>query len=559
MLVVKGVVNFLPKSLKKFIRSNSPIAELYGYHLRSSGLFYGYPKAKKIQQLYDFYLSQRKRSPNAVQTSSNIHVVVLGGLEVSKTLDSIEKSNSKPASIVQVDCAKDSVLCVDFELISLELLPDDNYPVLFIRSGDTLDTECIETFTQVINESDIVYSDLDVLGEGNVYKSPCFFPDWNFELQLSTAYIFTCVAFRRELISHYSIAKCKTLSGAVTSLALSDSDLRIAHIPDTLCHIKQDINEEKKQLSDVASVVNMSGKGVCNHLEDANINRVTWIGSETPLVSLIIPTKNCHQLVRKCIESIIDKTTYNNYEILLIDNGSDDEDSLRYFKSLANNPKIRVFHYERDFNYSAINNFAVKHASGQLIGLVNNDIEVISPRWLERMVNFAVREDVGCVGAKLLFPDGRIQHAGVVLGYGGGAGHAHKFFPSEHPGYLKRIVASSEFSAVTAACLLVKKSLYEAVGGLNEEDLTVAFNDVDFCLKVRELGLRNIYCAEAVLYHHESVSRGLDLTPEKQERFRSELFFLQSRWQNYIDLDPSYNRNLTRRCENFSIKEKSEY
>ena len=216
---------------------------------------------------------------------------------------------------------------------------------------------------------------------------------------------------------------------------------------------------------------------------------------------------------------------------------------------------VTVLKYPYPFNYSAINNFAVKHAKGDIIGLVNNDIEVISPDWLGDMVGHAQRDDIGCVGGKLLYADGRVQHAGVVMGYGGGAGHAHKYFPRYHPGYLNRLAATGNFSAVTAACLLVKKRDYLAVGGLNEENLTVAFNDVDFCLKVLELGRRNLYCAEAELYHHESASRGLEDTQEKLQRFQSELDYLCTQWASYISHDPAYNPNLTLRRENFSISE----
>jgi O-antigen biosynthesis protein len=171
------------------------------------------------------------------------------------------------------------------------------------------------------------------------------------------------------------------------------------------------------------------------------------------------------------------------------------------------------------------------------------------------MVGHVLRDDIGCVGAKLLYPDGRIQHAGVVMGYGGGAGHAHKYFPRYHKGYMNRLVASHNFSAVTAACLLVKKSDYLAVGGLDEINLTIAFNDVDFCLKVLQLGRRNLYCAEAELFHHESVSRGLDLSEEKLKRFGNELSYIQIKWSKYIQKDPAYNPNLTLRRENFAIRD----
>ena len=276
-------------------------------------------------------------------------------------------------------------------------------------------------------------------------------------------------------------------------------------------------------------------------------------------MSLIIPTKNAWQLVKACIDSIQQKTLYSRYEILLIDNGSDEPESLQYFESLKEQRNVRVLRYPGPFNYSAINNFGVRKAHGEIVGLINNDIEVIEPSWLRYMVGHAVREDIGCVGAKLLYSDERVQHAGVVLGYGGGAGHAHKYFPKAHSGYLHRLAASSNYSAVTAACLLVKRSHFEAVRGLNEVDLAVAFNDVDLCLKVAALGVRNVYCAEAELFHHESVSRGSDLTPEKAARFHKELQYLQSTWRHIIERDPCYSENLTLRRENFAIKEQSEF
>ena len=253
------------------------------------------------------------------------------------------------------------------------------------------------------------------------------------------------------------------------------------------------------------------------------------------------------------------KSTYQNYEILLVDNNSDEPESLAYFEELNQHEKIRVLKYPHPFNYSAINNFAAQQAEGEVIGLINNDIEVITPDWLEYMVGHALREDIGCVGAKLMYGDDRIQHAGVVLGYGGGAGHAHKYFPRYHPGYMNRLIASHNYSAVTAACLLVKKSLFEAVGGLNETDLTVAFNDVDFCLRIRAQGVRNLYCAEAELYHHESVSRGLDVSKEKMARFNAELDYLKSNWAEVIAHDPAYNPNLTLHRENFSVKSQKEW
>jgi GT2 family glycosyltransferase len=338
----------------------------------------------------------------------------------------------------------------------------------------------------------------------------------------------------------------------LASLALSKETIKVAHVPFPFVQVSALI-DEIQQLEEVGQCINNIPNARAETDKERKFNKVLW-KSTNPLVSLIIPTKNGKALVKACIESILEKTTYSNYEILLIDNGSDEEESIEYFKYLDTLEKVTVLEYPAPFNYSAINNFGVKHANGSMLGLINNDIEVISPDWLTYMVGQAERESIGCVGAKLLYSDTRIQHAGVVLGYGGGAGHAHKNFPRFHSGYLNRINATSNYSAVTAACLLVKKSLFDEVGGLNEQDLSVAFNDVDFCLKVKELGVQNVYCAEAELFHHESVSRGLDISPEKAARFNRELEYLRNTWANYIANDPAYSPNLTLKRENFSIK-----
>ncbi|MBT1064917.1 glycosyltransferase family 2 protein [Bowmanella sp. Y26] len=290
-----------------------------------------------------------------------------------------------------------------------------------------------------------------------------------------------------------------------------------------------------------------------------NCLQFDWLLPSKPLVSLIIPTRNAWQLVKSCIESILTLNSYQHFEILLVDNNSDEVESLTYFEQISEHPKVRLLKYPGAFNYSAINNYAARQCRGEIIGLVNNDIEVISEHWLASMVAQVMRPEIGCVGAKLLYSDKSVQHAGVIMGYGGGAGHAHKFFAADAPGYMQRLVASHNVSAVTAACLLVKRADFEKVGGLNEQDLKVAFNDVDFCLKVRELGRRNLFCAEALLFHHESVSRGAEDTPEKMQRFESEVAYLKRTWGAVIAHDPAYNRHLTLKQENFLVADSHEY
>jgi GT2 family glycosyltransferase len=238
---------------------------------------------------------------------------------------------------------------------------------------------------------------------------------------------------------------------------------------------------------------------------------------------------------------------------VVVDNGSDDVDALKYFDSLSESGAAKVFRDDRDFNYSALNNFAVKEAGGEVICLMNNDIEVITPTWLSEMVAHALRPGVGVVGAKLLYPNNTLQHAGVICGIAGWAGHSHKGFPRDHPGYAGRASLVSNFSAVTGACLVMRKSVYLALGGLDEQNLKIACNDVDLCLRAIESGYRNVWTPYAELYHHESATRGYEDTPEKVARFRSEVDYMQRRWGERLRNDPAYNPNLTLDYEDFSL------
>ncbi|PVZ70233.1 glycosyltransferase family 2 protein [Pelagibaculum spongiae] len=255
------------------------------------------------------------------------------------------------------------------------------------------------------------------------------------------------------------------------------------------------------------------------------------------MVSIVIPTRNGGGILKKCVDSILNKTSYKNYEIILIDNQSDDALTLSLLKQYSKLDKIRVLEYDRPFNYSAINNFAVEYANGSVLGLLNDDVEVISDDWLSHMLHWLSQPGSGCVGAKLLYPDGRIQHAGVITGVAGTANHEYKFYSHDYTGDGRRLQTTRRASAVTAACLLIKKSLYQQVGGLNEQHLPVAFNDVDLCLKVKLAGYHNIWVAEAVLYHHESVSRGKDVTPQQKARARGEVAYMRQQWQTHKQVD----------------------
>jgi GT2 family glycosyltransferase len=251
-----------------------------------------------------------------------------------------------------------------------------------------------------------------------------------------------------------------------------------------------------------------------------------------------------------CLDSLIQRTTYSNYEVIIVDNGSVEDATQQLFDRLPKD-RFRILRDESPFNFSTLNNKAARVACGELLCLMNNDIEILTPDWLEEMVSFAVRPDIGCVGARLWYPDGRLQHGGCVLGVGGVCGHSHKYLQQGHTGYFGRAVLHQSFSAVTAACLLVRRHVFEEVGGLDEQ-LVVAFNDIDFCLRVREAGYRNVWTPYAEMNHHESASRGTEDTRAKQIRFSSEVDFMQSRWYRKLFDDPAYSPNLTCDCEDFS-------
>ncbi|RUV36828.1 glycosyltransferase [Mesorhizobium sp. M7A.F.Ca.MR.148.00.0.0] len=419
-------------------------------------------------------------------------------------------------------------------------------------------------------DAELIYSDEDKIdAEGRRYD-PCFKPDFSRELFRSQNYLNHLTVHRAENI--------RAVGGWRPGFEGSqDYDLnlrvferiapeRIRHIPKVLYHWRAvegstALDGSQKSYAYVAGL-----RALEEHVERMNIPAKAEEGPGTasyrlhffvpepqPFVSLIVPTRDKVELLRNCVESIREKTTYRNYEILVVDNGSVEEETLAYFSELKNAKNVRVLRYDKPFNYSAINNFAVREAKGSIIGFVNNDIEVISPGWLTEMVSWAAQPDVGCVGAKLYYANDTIQHGGVIVGLGGIANHSHKYFPRHHPGYFSRLKVLQNLSAVTAACLLIRKSVFEEVGGLNEIDLTVAFNDVDLCLKVGAAGYSNVWTPYAELYHLESVSRGIDAAPEKMARFHGEVAYMQGRWKEIIERDPFYSPNLTKTREDFSL------
>lgn len=263
-----------------------------------------------------------------------------------------------------------------------------------------------------------------------------------------------------------------------------------------------------------------------------------------PAVDLIIPTRDGLHVLKPCVDSILQKTEYQNYSIYIVDNGSEKDETLDYFKEIEQHSNVTILHYPGEFNYSAINNYAVQHGDSPFVALINNDIEVINGDWLTQMMAWATQPEVGIVGAKLLFGDGRIQHAGVTIGMGNAAGHIHRLENGDSLGYQMRCVATQNMMAVTAACLVTPRELYQELGGLNEVDFKVAYNDIDYCLRVESSGKEVIWTPEAVLYHHESVSRGDDMSDAHVERYFGELEALQRRWKTKGFVDKYYSPHL---------------
>lgn len=275
---------------------------------------------------------------------------------------------------------------------------------------------------------------------------------------------------------------------------------------------------------------------------------------ESAKVSIIIPNKEHKDDLKRCIDSILKKTGYPDYEIIIVENGSTSDEIKAYYNEISKIENIKICRWDKGFNYSAINNYGVKYASGKYIVLLNNDIEIISKKWIEEMLMYAEMQSVGAVGCMLYYPDDTIQHAGVILGIGGVAGHSHKNFKVWEKGYNERLMYVQELSAVTAACMMTKKSIYEKLGGLDEK-FEVAFNDVDYCMRVKQAGLNIVFTPYAKMYHYESLSRGYDTTEEKEKRFRGESRRFLDKWgQKIKNGDEFYNPHLTLKYENFELK-----
>jgi len=434
--------------------------------------------------------------------------------------------------------------------------------VAFLDHDDQLHPHALAAIVAELNtnpSADLLYSDEDKIDEAGNRFNPHFKPDWNPDLLLSQNYICHLAVYRRALVEKVGGLR-EGYEGAQDydlALRVTENTTQIAHVPHVLYHWRAISGSTALAANEKNYAYERSEKVLSEALErrglDAKVkdtgfgayHRVAYtLPNPAPRVSVIIPTRDHVQLLETCVSGLLNDTAYANLEILIVDNDSQAPETLAFFDKIKSDA-VRIISYPGAFNYSAINNFAAQQATGDILLLLNNDIEVIHPDWLGELVSHATRPGIGAVSARLYYPDDHVQHDGIIIGMGGVAGYAHprleRFAIGDFGG--SRIIQN--YSAVTAAVLAIRKDIFEEVGGLDEKNLAIAFNDVDFCLRVQEAGYRNLYTPFAELYHHESVSRGPDTAPDKATRFEREALYMKDRWVSLIEHDPCYNPNLS--------------
>lgn len=386
---------------------------------------------------------------------------------------------------------------------------------------------------------DLIYFDNDLI-RNNKYCSPNLKPDWSRDTLLGVNYIGNCIVIKKSILKKYADNNSSIYQILLNLIGKTNN---IMHISKIMYHDYGNIKNEIKEVEKYLEKNNIKAKVKKN--TDGITNTISYEIIKKPLVSIIIPTKDHADILDNCLKSIYEKTTYKNFEIILIDNNSTEKETFNLIKKYEKKSNFKSKRIECEFNYSYLNNEAVKISKGDFIVLLNNDIELISGDWLEKMLGYAQQPHIGAVGAKLIFEDNTIQHAGIIMGKGGLAGHAHYGKDRNFISHQFELKIPYDYSACTAACLMVEKKKYKEVNGL-EEKLKVAFNDVDFNLKLLEKGYNNIFLPNVMLYHYESKSRGLDTTPEKQKRFVQEWAFITNKWDKYIKHDKFYNDNFSK-------------
>ena len=419
--------------------------------------------------------------------------------------------------------------------------------------------------------ADFIYTDESTFHETpeDAYL-PHFKPDFAPDNLRANNYICHFTVFKRTLLDEVGLfdPACDGSQDHDMVLRLTEKATRVAHIPEILYYWRAHAGSVAESAGVKPYVIQAGIRAVEKQLDRLGLEgkvepvrpgltfyRTRYTVRGTPKVSILIPNYEHIRELKACLNSIFEKTTWSNYEIIIVENNSSSRELFAYYEDIQlEHANVRVVTWAGKFNYSAINNYGAQFCTGEYLLLLNNDTEVITPDWIEEMLMFAQRPDVGAVGCMLYYPDDTIQHAGVIVGIGGVAGHSHKYFKRNNPGYMSRLEYAQNLSAVTAACMMIRREAWEKVNGL-DEDFAVAFNDVDLCMRIRQAGYLIVWTPFAELYHFESKSRGYEDTPEKQKRFSGEMLRFQPRWEKELEAgDPYYNPNLTLSREDFSVK-----
>lgn len=481
--------------------------------------------------------------------------------EVQQVIRSYERRDSRISSVFRdsqggiAQCTNSALALVEGEFVAL------------LDHDDLLPRHALYMVVEALNEEpelDLIFSDEDKIDEQGLRFDPHFKSDFNYELLLGQNCISHLGVYRASLIASLGGIRTGFDGSQDHDLALrvvqESAPERIHHIPHILYHWRVFGDSGSFSTDHLDKAVTAGVAAVQEHLDTAlgadyataapagvgGFLRVRWpLPAQLPGVTAVIPTRDNPTLLRNCVEGLLHNTSYDNLDVLIINNDSKDAATLTLLESLAQLKQVRVVDYNQPFNYSAINNFGIEHVRSEYLCLLNDDIEVISPDWLSEMMALAVRPGVGAVGARLLYADNTVQHGGVMLGVMGVANHLHKHQSVESPGYFGRLQLTQELAGVTAACMVVSRAAYKQVGGLDAENLAVAFNDVDFCLRLRAAGYRNLWTPHATLYHLESASRGSDMDADKFQRFEKEVNFMLGRWPDELQRDPFYNPNLS--------------
>ena len=442
----------------------------------------------------------------------------------------------------------------------------------FLDHDDILSEDALYEIVKCINENEeaeFIYSDEDKIDQTGERFEPYFKPDYSPETLECNNYITHFVVVKKELIDEVGMLDSK-FNGAQDFdfvLRATVKAKRVEHISKVLYHWRVH-RDSTANVADAKPYAYEAGvRAVKAHIERClkkgqvedgqdvpGIYKIKYEIEGNPKVSIIIPNKDNVNLLKKCIESIQSLTTYKNYEIVIIENNSEKKETLEYYNEITKSENIRVINSGlKEFNYSALINFAVKNVDGEYILQLNNDTKVLTPDWLEIMIGYAQDKNIGAIGARLYYDDKTLQHAGIIIGLSGIAGNMLVNLPFGKHAYFGREAATRNVSAVTGACMFSRRELYEEGGYMDENDFKVAFNDVDFCLKLMEKGYRNLYIPYVELYHYESKSRGYEYSKEKEERFNREAENFKRKWKKYIDYDPYYNINFTRKTCNYDI------